>query len=218
LGWTPVNVDHTDTTSAAWGGNLVAHKLYQKPNGDLAVTIPHTLESQMETSSYTVTKNSQWGNVTNTQSGTHSYRLVSPASYDMANVIFDPVMSERYQISATVNFTSSNRDFGFMIGACDGWNDLFSLRFVPGENRFSFDKTKRPDIDSSTVADNDVPINLQTGVDYSVRILLENSMVVVYINDEVALSSRIYRAPGTNWGVFADHSDVTFSNIEVTTP
>ena len=218
LGWTHVNVNHTDSSASAWGGNMVVHKIYQTANGDLAVTIPHTLENYMGNNSYSITKNSEWGNVTNTQSGTHSYQLISPASYDMANVIFDPVMAERYEITATVNFSSSSRDFGFMIGACDGWNDLFSLRFVPDQNRFSFDKSKRPEIDQSTIPDNDVPLQLTAGVDYVVRILVENSMVVVYINDVVALSSRIYRASGTNWGIFTDHSDVTFSDIEVTTP
>lgn len=218
MGWTHVNIGHTDGGAPGWGGNLVVHKIYQKANGDLAVTIPHTVENHLETTAYSLVKNSQWGDVTNTQAGSHSYRLYSPADYDMANVIFDPVMAERYEISATVNYVSSARDFGFMIGACDGWNDLFSLRFVPQENRFSFDKTNRSNLDTSTVPDNDVPFALSPGVDYSVRIVIENSMVVVYINDEVALSSRIYRAPGTNWGIFADHSDVTFTNIEVTTP
>lgn len=218
FGWNHINQNHSDSGNPLWGGNLVVHKLYQKANGDLAVTIPHTLEAKVETNNYSVVKDSQWGNVTNTTPGTHSYRLISPADYDMANVIFDPVTAQRYEISATVSYQSSSRDFGFMIGACDGWNDLYSLRFVPSQNRFSFDKTPRTQITASTAPDNDVPFSLSPNTDYNVRILVENSMVIVYINDEVALTSRIYRAPGTSWGIFSDNSDATFSNILVTTP
>jgi beta-fructofuranosidase len=162
--------------------------------------------------------NSQWGNVTNTVPGQQTYHLISPADFDVANVIYNPIAQQKFKISTTVNYASSSRDFGFMIGACDGFNDFYSLRFVPSQNRFSFDKTPHGSITSTTVADNDVPITLAPNTDYTVDIVVENSMVVVYINNVAALSCRIYKAQTTNWGIFTDHSDVTFKNILVTNP
>ncbi|RYY37527.1 MAG: DUF4975 domain-containing protein [Sphingobacteriaceae bacterium] len=218
FGWTNTLSPHTDAGSWVWGGNMVVHKLYQLANGDLALTIPHTLQSWMNTNTHTVVKDSQWGNVTNTIPGTHSYRIISPAALNVANVMFQPVTRDRYKISTTMRYTSSSKDFGFMVGACDGYNDFYSLRFVPSQNRFSFDRTQHGSITTSTTPTNDVPLNLSPNTDYFVEIVIENSMVVVYINNQVAFSNRIYKATGTNWGIFTDNSDVTFSNIVVKYP
>lgn len=218
FGWNKVLDGNSDTGHPLWGGNLVVHKLYPKPNGDLAVAIPHTVEAYLQNTHYNIIKHSQWGNVTNTIPGTHSYRVVSNASFDVANVIFEPVNKNRYKISTTVSYSSSSKDFGFMIGACDGYNDFYSLRFVPSQNRFSFDKKFRGNMDSSTVPDNDIPLNLSPNTDYKVDIVIENSTLIVYINYEVALTTRIYKARNTHWGIFADHSDATFRNITVTHP
>jgi beta-fructofuranosidase len=218
FGWTNVLAGHTDAGAWTWGGNMVVHKLYALANGDLALTIPHTLKANLETNNYALTVDSQWGNVTNTVPGQQTYRMISPADFDVANVIYNPVAQQKFKISATVNYASSAKDFGFMIGACDGFNDFYSLRFVPSQNRFSFDKTQHGSITTSTVADNDVPITLAPNTDYTVDIVVENSMVVVYINNIAALSCRIYKAQTTNWGIFTDHSDVTFKNILVTNP
>jgi beta-fructofuranosidase len=215
FGWTNVLAGHTDAGAWTWGGNMVVHKIYQASNGDLAVTIPHTLQTALNANNYALTLNSQWGNVTNTVSGQQTYRVISPASNDIANVIYQPVAQQRYKIKATVNYASSVKDFGFMVGACDGFNDFYSLRFVPSQNRFSFDKTSHGSITPSTVATSDVPITLAPNTDYLVEIVVENSMVVVYINNAVALSCRIYKAQQTNWGIYADNSDVNFKNITV---
>ncbi|WP_207424774.1 glycoside hydrolase family 32 protein [Desertivirga brevis] len=216
--WTQILSGHTDSGSWIWGGNMVVHKIYQRANGDLAVTIPHTLQANLNTNTYSLVKSSQWGNVTNTVPGTQSYRVISPAPQDVANVIYEPVNQQKYKISAIVRYASSSKDFGFMIGACDGYNNFYSLRFVPSQNRFSFDKTAHGSITSTTVATNDVPFPMTANTDYNVEIVVENSMVVVYIDNVAALSCRIYKAQTTNWGIFSDNSDATFSNITVKYP
>lgn len=218
FGWTNILTGHTDSGSWGWGGNLVVHKLYQKSNGDLAVTIPHSQQSHLNTVTHSLVKNSQWGNVVNTKEETHSYRLISPASFDVANVIFEPIDVARYKIKCNVSYANASKDFGFMIGACDGYENFFSLRFVPSQSRFSLDKINRSLITATTVATTDVPFSFNPNTTIQVEIVVENSMLVVYINNEVALSTRIYKASNTSWGVFADHSDVTFTDIIVSRP
>lgn len=215
FGWTNVLQNNVDTGAWQWGGNLVAHRLTQESNGDLSIAMPSAVRSYLENSVYTISVNSQWGNVTNTIPGTNSYHIISTADMNVSNVIFDPVALDRYKISAIVNYASSAKDFGFMIGACDGYNNFYSLRFVPSQNRFSFDKVNRSNLTTTTAPANDVPITLSPNTNYNVDIVVENSMVVVYINNKVALSSRIYKARRTNWGIFTDNSDVTFNYIDV---
>ncbi|MDO7874485.1 glycoside hydrolase family 32 protein [Hymenobacter sp. ASUV-10] len=216
--WVPRRAGSTDTGALQWGGNLITHKLYQLANKDLAVTIPHTLKSYLQAQPQAIVKNSQWGNVTNTGGGTQSYRLISTANNDVANVLYDPINLTRFKISTTVSYSSAAKDFGFLLGACDGYNQFYSLRFVPGQNRFSFDLTNRSNLTTTTVATADVPFPLQPNTNYTVEIVEENSVVVVYLNNVAALTARIYKAPKTSWGVFVDNSTATFSNILVTKP
>ncbi|MCM4155457.1 glycoside hydrolase family 32 protein [Gramella sp. AN32] len=218
FGWKNNLSGDTDSGNWKWAGNLVSHKIYSLPNGDLAASIPHTLKNIMETNNYSITKNSQWGSVTKTDPNAESYNLISNANFDVANVIYDPVSAEKYKIDADVSFNSSNKDFGFMIGACDGYEDFYSLRFIPSENRFSFDKQNRSNLTTTSIAENYVPITLTPNTIYNIQIIIENSMVVVYINDKAALSNRIYKATNTNWGIFVDNSNVNFENIKLTTP
>lgn len=215
--WTNILTGNTDSGTWGWGGNLVVHKIYQKSNGDLAVAIPHTLKNKMETNNYVPVQNSQWGTVT-ALSGGLSYQLSSTANFDVTNIIYDPINLAQYKISASVSFSSCNKDFGFMIGACDGYENFYSLRFVPSQNRFSLDKTVRSALTSSTVAYNDVPYVFSANTLYDIQIVIENSILTVYINNEVALSSRVYKASNTNWGIFVDNSTASFYNIKVTKP
>ncbi|MCW9707894.1 glycoside hydrolase family 32 protein [Fodinibius salsisoli] len=218
LGWTYVNENHSDSGSPLWGGNLVAHKLYQKENGDLAVTIPHTLESFVETQDYTIEENSTYGNVQNTGQESHNYQLISGKESEISSVIFEPVEAERYQIDATFSYRQTSGDFGFLVGACDGTNDFVSLRLLPDQGVFRVDKKPRDQLVTTTEPTNDVPIQLSPDTNYNIRIVIENSMVVVYIDNHVALSTRIYSAPGNHWGIFSDNSKANISNITVTTP
>ncbi|HLR32552.1 MAG TPA: glycoside hydrolase family 32 protein [Fodinibius sp.] len=218
FGWTHANENHSDLGSPLWGGNLVAHKLYQKENGDLAVTIPHTLESFVETQDYTIEENSTYGNVQNTGQGSHSYQLISEKEGEISSVVFEPVEAERYQIEATFSYTQTSGDFGFLVGACDGTNDFVSLRLLPDQGVFRVDKKPRDQLFTTTEPTNDVPIQLSPDTDYNIRIVIENSMVVVYIDNHVALSTRIYSVPGNHWGIFSGNSKANISNITVTTP
>lgn len=143
FGWCNVLSGQTDAGQWAWGGNLVAHKLYANANGDLCVAIPHTVKNWLEMNTFSTTTNSQWGNVSITQPGTLSYRLISPTNFDIANVIFNPVDKPQYMITANVSYNASDKDFGFMIGACDGYENFYQLRFAPSENKFKFEKSVR---------------------------------------------------------------------------
>lgn len=211
FGWTNTLTNNSDSGAWVWGGNIVMHKIYPLPNGDLAVAIPHTLKNWLELNTDTLVINSTWGRVTALGAG--SYRLLSDTNFNVSNVIYQPILHDRYKINATVNYASCNKDFGFMIGACDGYNNFYSLRFVPSQNRFSFDKTNRSSLTTTTIADNDVPFTMTPNTDMNVQIVFENSVVVVYLNNTVALSCRIYKAVGTNWGIFVDNSHVDFKNI-----
>lgn len=216
--WTHIKQGHSDTGSALWGGNLVAHQLYKKSNGDLVVKMPENMSSYVGQRDYETSVFSEFGKVESNESKDNSYQLETDNENELSSVVFNPVDSDHYRISTTINFSESDNDFGFMFGACDEYNDFFSFRVVPNHNRLRVDKRTRNTIYPTTEPYNDVPMEINAGVDYEVDIVIENSMVVIYVNELVALSSRIYRVRGNHWGIYAEKSDVSFKNIKVTKP
>lgn len=214
MGWTAKTENNLDFGVKTWGGNLVAHKLTQDSNNDLMLSIPDAVASGMKTK-ITLEPNREIGNFEKIGSNEESYKLTSFNRNDVSAVFYEPIDAPRYLISTTVSYSQSNRDFGFFLGACDEKNNVISLRFVPGENKIRLDKTQRSSLSSSTSSDNETSFKLEPNVEYDVKVVIENSIVVIYVNNQVALTSRVYKAPNTSWGVFADDSSVFFKTIVV---
>ena len=217
MGWTAKTENNLDAGVKTWGGNLVAHKLTQNSNDDLMLSIPDAVSNGMQTE-IALKLNREIGTFEKIGSNEESYNLRSSNNNDASAVFYEPIDAPRYLISTTVSYSNSNRDFGFFLGACDERNNVISLRFVPSENKIRLDKTLRSSLFSSISSDNETSFKLEPNVDYDVKVVIENSIVVIYVNNQVALSSRVYRAPNTSWGVFADNSSVFFKRIIVTKP
>lgn len=217
MGWTAKTEDNLDSGVKTWGGNLVVHKLIQNSNTDLMLTIPDAVGRGIQTN-VTLDTNRKVGVFEKTEVNKESYKLTSTTLNNVSAVFYEPIDASRYLISTKVSYSNSNGDFGFFLGACDENNNVISLRFVPSENKIRLDKTLRSSITGSTISNNELSFKLEPNVDYDVKVIIENSIVVIYVNNQVALSSRVYRAPNTSWGVFADNSSVFFKSITVTKP
>ena len=62
---------------------------------------------------------------------------------------------------------------------------------------------------------NQQKFNFETGREYKMNLVVEDEVVVLYMDDKKALSNRIYNAVGTKWGIFACGTEVEFSNVAV---
>ncbi len=217
MGWAPKTENNLDSGVKTWGGNLVVHKLTQNSNADLTLTIPDAVKSGFVTN-LPLQLNRKIGVFEKTDVNKESYKLTSTTLNNVSAVFYEPIDATRYLISTTVSYSNSNRDFGFFLGACDENNNVISLRFVPSENKIRLDKITRSSLSDSTTSYNDTSFRLEPNVEYDVKVVIENSIVVIYVNNQVALTSRVYKAPNTSWGVFADNSTVFFKSITVTRP
>ncbi|MNT70117.1 hypothetical protein D3C72_2084730 [compost metagenome] len=59
------------------------------------------------------------------------------------------------------------------------------------------------------------PIRLESGIPYRIRVIMDGTIGEVYINDEVALSFRMYDIPAGRLGVFATQGGTVFEQISV---
>ena len=58
---------------------------------------------------------------------------------------------------------------------------------------------------------------LQDASEFDVEILIEKSVVVVYINDMLVMSNRIYQTDGNPWTIFCDKGEAVFSDLSIHT-
>ena len=60
-----------------------------------------------------------------------------------------------------------------------------------------------------------VKLNVPDNKEFDVTIMVENSICVVYVNNQTAFTNRIYKMSWNPWGIFADNGEVTFSNLNL---
>lgn len=58
-----------------------------------------------------------------------------------------------------------------------------------------------------------ITVNHKIKGDTKFTIYIDDSVLVMYIDDEIALSTRMYRMQGRTWGIFSDGSNVDFNEL-----
>jgi beta-fructofuranosidase len=61
------------------------------------------------------------------------------------------------------------------------------------------------------------PLKLVPGETYKVRIFVDDTVVILYVNDDVALSARAYDLRARKFGLIAADGSVTFRNTALYT-
>jgi beta-fructofuranosidase len=62
------------------------------------------------------------------------------------------------------------------------------------------------------------PVALQPHQDYSLKLVIDETICVIYINDQVAMSARMYDLQTGDLGLFVADGEVSFEDIVVKTP
>lgn len=213
-GWCPTRNGNDNTAVGAspnepeWAGNLVAHKVIQHEDGTLSLGLAEGIANKYTTKS-TVKVMAKDGNVSE-----------SNGSYAMdgnAYLLFNR-LNVHNKISFTVK-TSGNADkFGISLVRGTDSKKYYSIIVNPEDNnrkrKINFEEEGEEGkgfiagIDGylfDTPADNV----------YNITICTDNSVCVVYINDNVAYTNRIYGTQKNPWSVNCYSGSIELSDIKV---
>ena len=186
-----------------WAGNAMNHQLVQLEDGKLGVKAPESLEEyfvadkpfeavgrkgQVEISGNSITLSGGDG------------------GYALADMGTRPVTMT---LECDVSFDGGR--VGFAFGGSEADEAWTALCLDAGRNLLHYEGYELAELD-------DYPPMAVTRFDFSkspvhhVTLVCENEIVVMYIDDEKALSSRIgHSIDGAHIGVFAENCDATFS-------
>ena len=202
VGWTARKVPESNTGGKDWGGNIVAHKLSQNPDGTLAVKPISGIESVFgQSAALSVDKIT--GNAS--QNG-NSFNLSANSQ-----VMFGKLQKAN-QITFTLNAVASGKS-GFVLAQDNDGKNGLKISFEPAANRIASYVVNNGSEDFA----NAYPLTGLSGNSYNVTVQISNDICVVYVNDKIAFSNRVYDVVNKKWSIFGT-SGSSFSNINIKNP
>lgn len=201
FGWCDRRSGNTNDGALAWGGSLVTHKLYRKSDGTLALTVPHTFLPHYNVNRVPRLKKTS-GTVS--QSGS-TYTMEAGSSLSFGRL--------KQKNGINVTFTASNNTneiFGFSFVDNSDKDAVYTLRINLQNQKIYYNKDSRSgevsEINQAALPHSD------NGV-YNIRIYNDQSVCVLYVNDEVAFTNRIYGMPRNPWKIICEQGSVTVQNL-----
>lgn len=206
FGWNPTKVDDRDAGEWQWGGALTVHEITQRVDGTLAVRAPQPLLDAYDapvTSSAAAAPG--WARAGST------WHVATPFARSSA-VLGE--LPDTALIEGTLTFETETGTAGLLLDVDEHGHGGYFLRLDPGLGVVQFGKVGGyRDWYVDHFPELDRPLTVTKGRPVRFRVLVDRSAVVVYLDDEVALSARMYHRPRGGYGLYADGAEATFADV-----
>lgn len=211
FGWNPIKNHEKDHDFWQWGGNIIPHELRQNPDGTLSVRCPDEISAaygkkQAAEESYRMGEVQKDGNSFTVGSGAGRSLIMFGKTPTYCKIEFD--------------FTpeAETGDFGLLLNAdfLNGNNTYYTVKFDPVFGRYSFDIWPRRDLANHTQTDTERPVKIKAGEKHRIKMIVEDSVVEIYMDDRLALGARMFEFRG-KIGFYAMDNKVRFENFAVYT-
>lgn len=204
VGWNPTKVDHDDELDYDWAGNMVVHELRQETDGTLVPVVNENIiekvASEQSLSPVAVTETVEMRD--------QGFRL-SGAEYEV--VQFEPLLKAA-RIEADITGFGSDDLFGISVAPDIENAGALSYIFNVKENRVEFYNT--PAIFEED-AQSYMDFELSGRDSFHITLLVSDSVTCLYVDDELALTARMYRVQGNTWQFFGIGSNASFENVHI---
>jgi beta-fructofuranosidase len=211
FGWNPTRLGDVDHGEWQWGGCLTVHEILQNGDGTLAVRMPPEVDRAFGSPAIITFDQVQPG----WRSSGGAYRCETHYGYSQA---ISPRMPETYLLQGELNFEREAGSVGVLLRVDEAMDTGYFLRFNRIGGRLEFGKAGgyRPwYVDH--MPDLERPLPMRSGESLRFKVIVDKTAVVAYVNDQVALSGRMYANPLGRCGLFADGTAVTVNGFAART-
>ncbi len=205
LGWNPTRAHQQDEGAWEWGGNLVVHQLVQEQDGTLSVRVPSGIKDAFS-SSGVVTIEEAIGpvDVRSREAGINATQ-----SFGMARCGTVPIPSK---LTATLTFKDGTHACGLALHLGTDPDKCYYLRLEPQRGRLVFDMWPRPG-DKPFLTGMERPVALAFNKPVKLTVLVDDTIGEIYVDDRIAISTRMYDLKGGSWGVFVEEGAAQFRDL-----
>jgi beta-fructofuranosidase len=207
FGWLPTRINLNDSEPWQWGGNLVVHQLLQETDGTLSVKVPDSIDQAYG-------EKPPFGfhpGVGPCKISPGVIQLATPEGFGCATA---GIMPSRCKIEATVDFEALTRGCGLMLRVSDTLDSAYYVRLEPARNRLVFDSWPRPGSVPFWVG-LERPLRLDPQRPVELKVLVDDTVCVVYVDNKIAMSTRLYDLKQGDWGVFVNEGTARFSHVRI---
>jgi beta-fructofuranosidase len=198
-GWVPRKELLKDSGDFVWGGNLVVHQLGQQADGSLAVRVPESIRSLFAGSTATHTR---LGSVA-LQGAGHELKYQG---------VFGDDAGSAYRIAGKFRpAAAATGSFGFEFGVKPSGGRV-NLVIDAAEQSLKFFNVP---LSRSKETKPQAQTEIEIGTTLNFEIYINGSVVVMYVDDAYAFSSRMYGLLGAEWGVFSENTAAELSDLTV---
>lgn len=204
VGWNATKRDHTDSKEYDWGGNLITHKLKADKDGNLVPVVNEEVKALFDTELELLPKQMTESIVVENNAYT-----MNGDQYEYVG--FKPILGS-YMLEADVTDLADATEFGLCFNTdVDGVGKL-NIMLDKENNRIAFYNT-------SSLIEEDP----QSEVDYDfsnkdklhLTAFISDGIVCLYVNDEIAMTTRMYLSQGMKWGLCGINSSVKWENVRI---
>lgn len=204
FGWNATKNQHMDSEEYNWGGNLVVHQLKQMENGALVpvvkTQIKEKMNQELSLEPINMTETIEYGN--------YGYAF---AGEEYEAVIFNDLLGS-YLFECRIKNFKNSRQFGFSFNMDETEIGNLNMVFDIPENKLKFYNT--PEIIEEQ-AQTEIDMDYENAEELNISMMIADGVVSMYVNDQCALTARMYASQGTSWGIFGIHSDLQCEDVKI---
>jgi beta-fructofuranosidase len=203
FGWVPTREGEKDDGNWQWGGNLVAHEVVQQPDGALTVRMPDTVRSAFQ-QSVPLAPKPILGNWCTDFDTAYASAMGRFSTLSLGE------LPQECLLEVTITYQPGTYACGLFLRADAAFDGYYTVRLEPANQRLVIDRWPRPG-DQPFMLERPVP--MQANQPIRLRIIVDGTCLVVYVDDRVALCCRMYDHRAGNWGLFATEGQVHWKDL-----
>lgn len=217
VGWVPTKEGDRDDGAWQWAGDMAIHEIVQRQDGSLDVLLPREIAD-----SFTRTVPCE---VTPVLGEWRTDGALSAAAPDSFATAVGSELPDRFLATVTIELTEDTVGAGLAIRTSADGDEGYQFRLEPRAGRLVFDRWPRTGTghmqwqvsgDVPHVVELERPARLGPGA-HRLTLLVDGTVCLAYLDDQVAMSTRIYDRRTGGIGVFVTEGHATFTGLEVRT-
>ncbi|MCE3202312.1 glycoside hydrolase family 32 protein [Paenibacillus sonchi] len=218
FGWVPSKKGSNDYGDWEWAGTLVVHELHQNEQGELLVRMPSSIYGHFNREEQILPQAEK-----NCLQQENGLQLSSPDG--LAHSVLNPLPAQ-VMLEASFADWQQVKDFGIAVRTDKSLDNGYFIKFDPFHNRITFDMWPRREpgfFQWQIAGDKPQMIELERPFDFGSRsrihfqLILEEDILCLYVNNEVAMTTRIYNFKDGHFGFFANEGAVSVQDITLKT-
>ncbi|MEM2905476.1 MAG: hypothetical protein QW057_01205 [Candidatus Bathyarchaeia archaeon] len=211
LGWIPSQQGEKDEGNWEWGGHMsFPRELTAQPDGQLAVRCPREIEEAFPRLVVDPTKVPEHKVLTGKWSATTG--SIRGEAYEGMGLTVLQAVPDDYYLDVKVTLGPMAASAGFLLRMTDAFDAGYSLTLEPAKHRVGFRHWQSwgdppPHVQRTVEIEPSQPVRCQ--------VFAEETILEVFINEQVALSARMYNHRGGKLCLIVQNGEARFKGLRI---